>query len=56
MVVPVTTVVNVGKVVGKAGVVALVGDGVVSGPGEGIVVGDGVEGEVQGSWQDLPSV
>lgn len=52
----VITVVNVGRVVGKAGVVVLVGDGVVSGPGEGIAVGDDVEGEAQGSWQDLPSV
>lgn len=39
-------VVNVGRVVGKVGVVVLVGDGVVLGLGEGIVVGDDVEGEV----------
>ena len=56
VVVLVITVENVGGVVGMGGLVVLVGDGVVSGPGEGIVVGDGVVGEVQGSWQDLPSV
>lgn len=49
------TVVDVGGVEDKLGVVVS-GDGEVPGPGEGVVVGDGVEGETQGSWQDLPSV
>lgn len=50
------TVVDVGGVEDKLGVVVSEGDGEVPDPGEEIVVGDGVEGEMQGSWQDLPSV